>query len=38
VRRLETVVSRDDARRIGKALLDVRVSGTEPSCPSGGKP
>jgi hypothetical protein len=38
VRRLETVVSRDDARRIGKALLDVRVSGTEPSCPSGSKP
>jgi hypothetical protein len=35
VRRLETVVSRDDARRIGKALLDVRVSGTEPRCPSG---
>ncbi len=37
VRRLETVVSRDDARRIGKALLDVRVSGTEPACPSGSK-
>jgi hypothetical protein len=32
------VVSRDAARRSGKALLDVRVSGTEPSCPSGGKP
>jgi hypothetical protein len=37
VRRLESVVSRDDARRIGKALLDVRVSGTERGCPSGSK-
>ncbi len=37
VRRMEPVVGRDDARRIGRAILDVRVSGTEPDCPSGSK-
>jgi hypothetical protein len=35
VRRLETVVTPVDARRIADQLLDIRVDGVEPQCPSG---
>jgi hypothetical protein len=37
VRRLETVMGGDEARRIARALLDVRVSGTEDGCPTGAR-